>query len=129
MTAPLMRVNADGAYRESTTRPLSEIAHTLQEILSRRLTAVIAGVKDGKTVARWAAGETAGIRDISVERRLRTAYQIVVMLWEAGDAPQTIKAWFIGLNPQLGDVSPAEAVREDRLQEVLAAARAFVAGG
>jgi len=128
MTAQLRNVKADDAYRAST-RPLSEIAHNLQEILSRRLTAVIAGVKDGKTVARWAAGETTDIRDIDVERRLRTAYQIVVMLLQASDSPQTVKAWFIGLNPQLGDVSPAEAIRENRLQDALTAARAFATGG
>jgi len=40
-----------------------------------------------------------------------------------------VKAWFIGLNPQLGDVSPAEALREGRLMETVSAARAFTVGG
>lgn len=39
------------------------------------------------------------------------------------------RAWFIGLNPQLDDVSPAEAIHDGRLKEAKAAARAFVAGG
>ena len=41
----------------------------------------------------------------------------------AYDSAQAVKAWFIGLNPQLGDVSPAEAIHDGRLKESLAAAR------
>lgn len=129
MTAQLTPTIADQAYRAAMTTPLSEIARLLQELLSRRLTAVIVGVKDGKTIARWAAGETADIRGGDREQRLRTAYQIAFMLLQSSDSPQVVKAWFIGLNPQLGDVAPAEALREGRLQEALAAARAFVIGG
>jgi hypothetical protein len=43
------------------------------------------------------------------------------------------QAWFQGLNPQLGDRSPARLLREGDLAEVgpeiVAAARAFVIGG
>ena len=45
------------------------------------------------------------------------------------DSSRVVKAWFIGLNPQLDDESPAEAIREGRLKEAMSAARAFVAGG
>lgn len=129
MTAQLTTATADQAYRAAMTTPLNDVARLLQELLSRRLTAVIAGVKDGKTVARWAAGEVADIRGDDKELRLRTAYQIAFMLLQTSDSPQLVKAWFIGLNPQLGDVAPAEAIREGRLQEALAAARAFVVDG
>jgi hypothetical protein len=86
-------------------------------------------VKEGKTIARWASGSISDIRNDEVEQRLRTTYQITQMLLRSSDSPQTVKAWFIGLNPQLGDTSPAEAIREGRLKEALAAARAFIAGG
>ncbi len=33
------------------------------------------------------------------------------------------------MNPQLDDDSPAEAIREGRLKEALAAANAFITGG
>jgi hypothetical protein len=33
------------------------------------------------------------------------------------------------MNPQLDDDSPAEVIRDGRLKEALAAAKAFVAGG
>jgi hypothetical protein len=115
-------------HRQATIAPVREIAGLLQELLSRRLTAFIAGVADGKTVTRWATGEVETIRDYEMELRLRTTYEIAQLLLTA-DAAQTVKAWFIGLNPHLGDTSPAEAIREGRLREALAAARAFAAGG
>lgn len=40
-----------------------------------------------------------------------------------------IRAWFVGMNPQLDDDSPAEAIHGGRLKEAMAAARAFAAGG
>lgn len=129
MAMVLTAASIEQAHRQSIETQFSDIVRVLEELLSRRLTAVMAGVKDGKTIARWAAGETGDIRDDQKILRLQTAYQIVLMLLQSSDTPQIVKAWFIGLNPQLGDVSPAEAIREDRLQEALAAARAFAAGG
>jgi hypothetical protein len=116
------------AHRQAMTASVREVAGLLQEVLSRRLTAYIAGVQDGKTVTRWASGEVDEIRDYEVERRLRTAYEIAQLLL-ADESPQAVRAWFIGLNPQLGDAPPAEVIRENRPQEALAAARAFMAGG
>lgn len=62
------------------------------------------------------------------ERRLRAAYEIAQLLVRF-DSSRVVKAWFIGLNPQLDDESPAEAIREGGLKEAMNAARAFVAGG
>lgn len=115
------------AHRQATMAPVSEVARVLQDVLSRRLTAFLAGVSDGKTVSRWASGEISQIRDHTMEQRLRTSYEIVQLLMQY-DSAQTVKAWFIGLNPQLGDVSPAEAIHEGRLKESIAAARAFLGG-
>jgi hypothetical protein len=117
----------DQAYRESVTAPLNEIAQKLQDLLTRQLTAHIIGVKDGKSITRWANGEVCEVRHES-ERRLRTTYEIVQLLTYF-DSPQVARAWFIGLNPQLDDTSPAEAIHEGKLKEVRAAARAFIVGG
>ncbi len=114
-------------HRQSVNASVSEVASFLQDLLSRRLVAYVAGVKDGKTVTRWANGEVTGVRQES-EQRLRTAYEIAQLLIQF-DSPRIVRAWFIGLNPQLDDVSPAEAIHEGRLKEAKAAARAFVAGG
>ena len=129
MTTKLPSTINDQVHRASVVTALNEIARTLEQVLSRRLTAVIVGVKDGKTIAHWAAGDTEGIRNQETEQRLRMTYQIVLLLLHSQDSQQTVKAWFIGLNPQLGDISPAEAIRNGQLQETLAAARAFAAGG
>ena len=129
MTTKLPETIIDQVHRAAITTPLNEIARTLEQVLSRRLTAVIVGIKDGKTIARWATGEIEEIRSKEIEQRLRMTYQIVLLLLRSQDSQQTVKAWFIGLNPQLGDESPAEAIRNGRLKEAWAASRAFVVGG
>lgn len=115
------------AHRQSVHASTTEVSSYLQELLSRRLVAYIAGVKDAKTVTRWASGEVENVREEN-EKRLRTAYEIAQLLVRF-DSPRVVKAWFIGLNPQLDDVSPAEAIHDGELKEALSAARAFVAGG
>ena len=62
------------------------------------------------------------------ERRLRAAFQVFHLLL-AEDSAHVVRAWFIGMNPQLDDDSPAEAIRDGRLKDTLAAAKAFIAGG
>ena len=124
MATPALRTSTDQHHRQAIAASLPTLASLLQEVLTRRLTAYIAGVKDAKTVARWANGEIAEIRDQAVEQRLRTTYEITHMLL-GGDSAQTVRAWFIGLNPQLGDIPPAEAIRDGQLKEALAAARLF----
>ena len=115
-------------HRQAVNASVKEIAGRLQELLTRRLTAYIAGVDSGKTVARWATGQVTEIRNQETELLLRTAYEIALLLL-GQDSPQTVRAWFIGLNPQLGDVSPAQAIHDGQLKEALSAARAFIAGG
>lgn len=104
------------------------MAGFLQDLLTRRLTAYITGVKDAKTVTRWAGGEITEIRSIEVEQRLRGTYEIAQLLLQAESA-QTTRAWFIGMNPQLEDISPAEVIRRGDINEALAASRAFLIGG
>lgn len=130
MSTAVSRSRAGGAslHRQAVTAPLREVAATLQEVLSRQLTAYIAGVKEGKTVHRWATGEITAIRDFAVEQRLRTAYEVAQLLLRE-DGPQTVRAWFIGMNPQLDDRSPAEAIHQGQFKEALTAARAFAADG
>jgi hypothetical protein len=115
------------AHRQAMSVPLNELAGSLQELLSRRVTTQIAGVKDGKTITRWASGEITEIRDFEVEQRLRTAYEIAQLLL-ISESPQTVKAWFIGLNPLLTDTSPIEALSAGELKETIGAARAFGEG-
>jgi len=128
MATPALSATTGHLHRQAITASIPMLASLLQDVLSRRLTAYITGVKDAKTVARWANGEITEIRDQAVEQRLRTTYEITRLLLE-GDSAQTVRAWFIGLSPELGDVSPAEAIHEGQLREALAAARLFAFAG
>jgi hypothetical protein len=115
-------------HRQSLEAPVREVVALLQDLLSRRLTAYIAGVKSGRSITRWASGEITDIRDPEVEQRLRTAYEIALLLLEH-DSRQVVRTWFIGLNPDLGDIPPVEMLRRGHLRETLDAARTFVVAG
>src|SRR5205807_1114321 len=83
------------AYRRATQARIAEIASYLQELLGQRLTALIAGVHDPKAVGKWARGERQPQQGAEV--RLRAAFQIAELLIQA-EAPQTVRAWFLGMN-------------------------------
>src|SRR5438067_3741869 len=95
------------AHTRAMRASVPEIAARLQEVLGQRLTAVVAGVSDVKAVGQWARGLRSPHPD--AERRLRDAYQVVVLLLEV-DAPETIRAWLGGMNPHLDDQAPALAI-------------------
>jgi hypothetical protein len=107
--------------------PLCEVAEAIYRLLTGKITAYMVGVKDVRTITRWAGGEVREVR-VEHERRLRAAYEIATLLLHF-DAPETVRAWFLGMNPELDDVAPVEVIRADRLQEALSAGRAFVANG
>jgi hypothetical protein len=114
------------AHRQVTESSIEQITQYLEEVLGRKLVATLAEVKDPKAVARWASGERAPRP--AAEERLRVAYQIFRLLLTA-ESPHTVRAWFIGLNPQLADESPILVIQEGRFQEAMVAARAYIAGG
>lgn len=116
------------AHRKAAEASLAEVARTLQDVLSSKLTAYVVGVKSARTVTRWASGEITEIRDVGTEQRLRAAYEIVQLMLRY-DGPGTIRAWFIGMSPELDDEPPAEVLREGRLRDAMGAARAFIAYG
>jgi hypothetical protein len=116
------------AHRRAVDAPINELVAFLQDLLSRRVTAYIAKVRDAKTVTRWASGEVKEIRDHEMEQRLRAAYTIAQMLLDFDDE-RTVKSWFVSLNPYLGNVSPAEAIREGNGKEAMSAAKVFVTNG
>lgn len=112
-------------YAQAVRTPIPQVAAYLQEALSQRLTAVVAGVSDAKAVGQWARGKR--VPGPEVQQRLRNAYQITTMLLEVED-PETVRAWFRGMNPDLDDEAPALALAK-RPVAVLQAARDFRAHG
>ena len=120
------RMTAIEAHERAVIFEIKDVARYLQEALGQKLVAYMADVNDPKGVGRWAQGTQAPRDD--AERRLRAAFQIFHLLL-GEDSPHVIRAWFIGMNPQLDDDSPAEAIHDGRLKDALEAAKAFVAGG
>lgn len=111
--------------------PLGVVVKQLRELLTPRLVAHLAGVRETRAVHQWADG-TRDVKSGEVQDRLRFALQVALVLSEH-DAARVVQAWFQGLNPHLDDRSPARLLREGELDEVgplvLAAARAFQVGG
>lgn len=119
------------AHERAMREPFDVVVQELRELLTPRMVAYLAGVRETRAVHQWADG-TRDVKSADVEDRLRLALQIALLLNEA-DAPRVVQAWFQGLNPHLDDRSPARLLREGELDEVgplvLAAARAFQVGG
>ncbi len=115
------------ARNQALRASIQEAATALVDVLPVKIAAYTVGVKDVKTLNRWASGQVTDIRAES-ESRLRAAYEILLLLLRF-DAAETVRAWFIGMAPELDDVSPARAIHDGRLQEAMGAARAFAANG
>jgi hypothetical protein len=45
------------------------------------------------------------------------------------DNAAIVKSWFVSMNPDLADRTPAEVIRQGQEEEALAAARSFVVRG
>jgi len=118
------------AHRRAVQASFPEIVAEVVEILGKKLTAYIGGVKDTRVVERWMHGGVAPYRD--ADQRVRLAYQIAKTLNEH-DSPRVVQAWFTGLNPELQDRAPLRLLREEDVEkigpELLNAMRAFLAGG
>ncbi len=117
------------AHREAISLPFPELVSRLTGFIGRKLSAYIAGVKDVRTVEGWMKGNTPYG---DAEERLRLAFQVVRTLIDH-DSARIVQAWLTGVNPELGDRIPMRLLREGDLNivgpEVMAAARAFIAGG
>jgi len=121
-----MNVTVEQAAHGLATRlELPALVRSLQDVLGQRLVAVIAGVNDAKAVGKWARRERSPHPE--AERRLRDAYHITQLLLQS-ESSETLRAWFIGMNPDLDDQAPA-LLLADNPQAVLGAARNFLANG
>jgi hypothetical protein len=117
------------AHREAILLSFPELVSRLTALIGRKLTAYVAGAKDVRTVDGWIHGN-APYRD--VEPRLRLTFQVARTLGDH-DSQRIVQAWLTGVNPELGDRVPVRLLREGDLNiigpEVMAAVRAFIAGG
>jgi len=119
------------AFDHATRAPFNFVAKELIDILGAKLVAYITGVREARAVQQY-ADDSRSPRHPGTEARLRLVLR-VAMLISRHDSKEIAQAWFMGLNPQLNDRSPARLLREGEVDEVgpeiIAAARAFVVGG
>lgn len=114
------------AIRVDTSDPdLSEHVAYLCRLFGQVLTAAIAGVEDARLVEAWSHG--APVERPDSRRRLQTAYDVARLLDESL-SDQSVRGWFMGMNPDLHDRSPIEALSDDP-ERVLQAADDFLAHG
>jgi hypothetical protein len=104
---------------------IPELVRYLQDVLGVRLTALLAGVADTQMLSGWVSEELRP--DPVAERRLRDAFRIAELLLQE-ESPQAVRSWFLGMNPELDDRSPALALA-DAPELVAEAARNFIATG
>jgi hypothetical protein len=121
----ITNIQAHEAHRTAVKTTFADLVTTLVEALGKTLVAFLGDV-DPKTVDRWTAeGQQPRA---PAEARIRTAFQVYQLLLSR-ESGHTVRAWFIGLNPQLDDVSPAQALHDNQLRDVLVAAKSFTLGG
>lgn len=115
-------------HRKAIKADLQTMASTLVEVLGRALVAGIVGIRNPKTISRWANGDVTSVRDRYSEERLIATYQVVSHLKE-DFGNDTIRAFMLGMNPVLNDEAPAIALRDGDFKGALNAARNLTAGG
>lgn len=113
------------AHKDAIQINAQDLSGELARVLGRQLLGIIVD-KGARTIQRWISGDSAPVAED--ERRLRNAYQVYLLLSPV-EGDHTVRAWFMGMNPQLEDEAPAEALAADKYREVMSAARAFVNGG
>ncbi len=112
------------AHRATVLESDLSIVGFLVDVLGSRLTAHLADV-DVSTVSRWKAGISEPRPD--TEQRLRGAHQVARMLLTV-DSVDTVRSWFIGMNPELDDDAPLDVIASGDVKAVLTAARSFITG-
>ena len=120
-----MRPLGRTSHHASVQLASTAIVARLQDVLGRDVVAIITG-KTPRQVSRWVSGEAKP--PVREQQVLRDTYQVVELLAE-GDPDEVVRAWFIGMNPQLEDASAAEVIAAGRVRDVMAAARAFANAG
>jgi hypothetical protein len=78
-----------------------KVANRLQEVLGQRLTAYCVGLKDPKSIGRYSQDEEQPSEETSA-KLVRLLSEVVEPVLRV-ESPETLRAWFMGMNPDLGD--------------------------
>lgn len=120
---PIKKQAFDNSIRLST----ETIVRELRELIGAKLVAYLANVCETRAVREWAEGTRRP--NSTTESVLRHAHRIASQLARS-EGEAIVPVWFQGLNPHIGDRSPARVLREGDFEQeaprVLAAADAFI---
>lgn len=101
-----------------------ELARQLNLHLGPTIVAFLADAADRRIAARWARVDGPQPR-AEAEKRLRFAHRVWAEIASA-EGDSVSRAWFVGTNPRLNEVTPIEAIRGGQFADVSSAAHAFV---
>lgn len=91
----------------------------LYDVLGVKLTAYMLGIP---VAASLTNPSPAAQREVSA--RISSLNDLLDLLIDI-DSPETIRAWFVGMNPMLDDDAPAERFANNEISAVFTAARSF----
>lgn len=115
------------AHRNSVQLSDPELVYELREILGFQLVADIGPVRETRAVRQWVDGERKP--SAATMARLRSAYLVAAILNQHRSS-SVVQSFFSGLNPDLGDSTPAVLLRDGPLEKtgpaVMSAARSFL---
>jgi hypothetical protein len=100
-----------------------DLVQELCDVLTSRVLAALAGVRDPGQVRKWAEGVLEPTQP--VEQRIGFAHEVLHEIAGA-QGKRTAQAWVLSVHPRLGYDSPIKAIREDRFQETAAAAKTLL---
>lgn len=100
-----------------------EVVRWLNDVLGPTVVQALVGERSRDVVLNW-QDEFGPEPSAGYLERLKAAVRAASEISENEDR-RTARAWFLGANPRFGDLTPTTAIREGRLDEVLAAARAI----
>lgn len=108
---------------DSIFMKISEVVQELCDVLTSKVVAGLAGVKDPGQVRKWARGELQPTQP--AQQRIRFAHDVIQEI-ESTLGRRVAQAWAMSINPRLDYGSPIKAIREDRFQETAAATKALL---
>lgn len=100
-----------------------DVVSELVDLLTPKIVASVAGVKDPGQVRKWVRGSLNPTQPAT--QRLRFALDTLQEI-ESTQGRKVAQAWALSINGRLDYMSPVKAIREDRYSDVAAAAKALM---
>ena len=116
-------IDIGGTHAGTARLGIREIVRQLNTALGATLVGALAGTKDPKISYRWARTDGPEPRP-EAQKRLQLAHRAWSVV-SSVEGEHVARLWFIGANPWLGEISPIEAISQDRAKDVMDAAHAM----